>query len=120
MLVKLRQIANQKLPKELQKKTQAPETEEEAKVDPTVGQVDDVEVNLATEHLDFLKLQLQEIGKLCLYQQKLEGRAIDMANLDLTPTAEELEEMKKEPAYGQPVKFYMEDGCTSATQFWIL
>ena len=31
----------------------------------------------------------------------IEGRAIDMADFDLTPTAEELEAMKNEPAYGR-------------------
>lgn len=41
------------------------------------------------------------------------GRAIDMADFDLTPTAEEKAAMEKEPAYGQPIKFYMSDGCTS-------
>ena len=43
---------------------------------------------------------------------EIEGRAIDMANFDLTPTAEELEAMKKEPAYGRPIHYYMSDGCT--------
>ena len=42
-----------------------------------------------------------------------EGRAIDYGNVDLTPTAEELEAMKKEPAYGKPVRYWMSDGCTS-------
>ena len=32
---------------------------------------------------------------------------------DKTPTAEEKAAMEKEPAYGQPVLFYMSDGCTS-------
>ena len=36
-----------------------------------------------------------------------------MANFDLTPTAEELEAMKKEPAYGRPIHYFMSDGCTS-------
>ena len=40
-----------------------------------------------------------------------EGRAIDYGNVDLTPTA--VEAMKKEPAYGKPVRYWMSDGCTS-------
>ncbi len=36
-----------------------------------------------------------------------------MADFDLTPTEEELEAMKKEPAYGQKVLYYMSDGCTA-------
>ena len=43
----------------------------------------------------------------------IEGRAIDMANFDLTPTPEELEAMKNEPAYGRTIKYFMSDGCTS-------
>lgn len=42
-----------------------------------------------------------------------EGRAIDMANFDLTPTAEEKAAMEAEPAYGTPVKYYMNVGCSS-------
>jgi len=44
---------------------------------------------------------------------KMDGRAIDMADFDLTPTAEELAAMQAEPAYGQPILYYMSDGCTS-------
>lgn len=43
----------------------------------------------------------------------MDGRAIDMANFNLTPTEEELEAMKNEPAYGQKILYYMSDGCTS-------
>lgn len=43
----------------------------------------------------------------------MEGRAIDMADFDLTPTAEEKAAMEQEPAYGQPILYYMADGCTS-------
>ena len=44
---------------------------------------------------------------------EVDGRAIDMADIDLTPTAEEKAAMEAEPAYGQPVKYYMSDGCTA-------
>ena len=43
----------------------------------------------------------------------MEGRAIDMADFDLTPTEEEKKAMESEPAYGEAVLYYMSDGCTS-------
>ncbi|MBP1581095.1 MAG: ABC transporter substrate-binding protein [Oscillospiraceae bacterium] len=41
------------------------------------------------------------------------GRAEEMLDFDLTPTAEEKAAMEKEPAYGSTVMYYMADGCTS-------
>lgn len=40
-------------------------------------------------------------------------RAIGMADLDLTPTADELAAMQAEPAYGEKILYYMMDACNS-------
>ena len=81
----------------------------------TMGQDVDVEVNQdnATEHLNSYEASTTGKWEAMFVPIEMEGRAIDMANFDLTPTAEELEAMKSEPAYGQKVLYYMSDGCTS-------
>ena len=78
-----------------------------------VGTVEDVEVNEASEHLDAAEASASGNWEALFVPIDIEGRAIDMANVDLTPTAEELEAMKKEPAYGRPIHCFMSDGCTS-------
>lgn len=78
-----------------------------------VGTVEDVEVNEASEHLDAAEASASGNWEALFVPIEIEGRAIDMANVDLTPTAEELEAMKKEPAYGRPIHYFMSDGCTS-------
>ena len=78
-----------------------------------VGTVEDVEVNEASEHLDAAEASASGNWEALFVPIDIEGRAIDMANVDLTPTAEELEAMKKEPAYGRPIHYIMSDGCTS-------
>ena len=78
-----------------------------------VGTVEDVEVNVASEHLDAAEASASGNWEALFVPIDIEGRAIDMANVDLTPTAEELEAMKKEPAYGRPIHYFMSDGCTS-------
>ena len=78
-----------------------------------VGTVEDVEVNEASEHLDAAEASASSNWEALFVPIDSEGRAIDMANVDLTPTAEELEAMKKEPAYGRPIHYFMSDGCTS-------
>ncbi len=78
-----------------------------------VGTVEDVEVNEASEHMDAAEAFAAGEWESLFVPIEIEGRAIDMANFDLTPTAEELEAMKKEPAYGRTIKYYMSDGCTS-------
>ena len=78
-----------------------------------VGTVEDVEVNEASEHLDAAEASASGNSEALFVPIDIEGRAIDMANVDLTPTAEELEAMKKEPAYGRPIHYFMSDGCTS-------
>lgn len=78
-----------------------------------VGTVEDVEVNEASEHLDAAEASASGNWEALFVPKDIEGRAIDMANVDLTPTAEELEAMKKEPAYGRPIHYFMSDGCTS-------
>ena len=78
-----------------------------------VGTVEDVEVNEASEHLDAAEASASGNWEALFVPIEIEGRAIDMANVDLTPTAEELEAMKKEPAYGRTIHYFMSDGCTS-------
>ena len=78
-----------------------------------VGTVEDVEVNEASEHLDAAEASASGNWEALFVPIDIEGRAIDMANVDLTPTAEELEAMKKEPAYGRTIPYFMSDGCTS-------
>lgn len=72
-----------------------------------------VEVNRSDVHMDSFEASTSGKWEAMFTPVDLDGRAIDMANFDLTPTADELAAMKAEPAYGQPVKFYMSDGCTS-------
>ena len=73
----------------------------------------EVEVNLAEEHMDAAEAFDAGQWEALFTPVDIEGRPIDMLNFDLTPTAEEKAAMEKEPAYGQPVKYYMSDGCTS-------
>ena len=78
-----------------------------------VGTVDNVEVNKADEHMDAAEASASGKWESLFVPLNIEGRAIDMANFDLTPTPEELEAMKTEPAYGRTIKYFMSDGCTS-------
>ena len=73
----------------------------------------EVEVNVSDVHMDCVEAFETGNWEALFTPVDMEGRAIDMANFDLTPTKEELEAMKNEPAYGQPVLYYMSDGCTS-------
>ena len=78
-----------------------------------VGTVENVEVNVAETHLDAAEASASGNWEALFVPIDIEGRAIDMANFDLTPTAEEMETMKKEPAYGRTIHYFMSDGCTS-------
>ena len=80
---------------------------------PTQGQVEDVEVNVSDTHMNSYEASTSGNWEAMFTPIKMDGRAIDMANVDLTPTAEELAAMQAEPAYGQPILYYMSDGCTS-------
>ena len=73
----------------------------------------DVEVNISDVHMDAAEASASGNWEALFTPVEIDGRAIDMANMDLTPTAEELAAMEAEPAYGQPVLYYMSDGCTS-------
>ena len=73
----------------------------------------DVEVNVSDVHMDCKEAFDSGNWEALFTPVDIPERAIDMANFDLTPTAEEKAAMEKEPAYGQPVLFYMSDGCTS-------
>lgn len=78
-----------------------------------IGTVEDVEVNEASEHMDAAEASASGNWEALFVPVQIEGRAIEMTDFDLTPTAEELEAMKNEPAYGRPIVYLMSDGCTS-------
>ena len=73
----------------------------------------EVEVNVSDVHMDCVEAFDSGNWEALFTPVDIEGRAIDMANFDLTPTAEEKAAMEAEPFYGNPVQFYMSDGCTS-------
>lgn len=73
----------------------------------------EVEVNVTDVHMDSFEASTSGNWEAMFTPVDVEGRAIDLLNFDLTPTAEEKAAMEKEPAYGKPVRFYMESGCTS-------
>ena len=73
----------------------------------------EVEVNLSDVHMDAAEAFAAGQWEALFTPVDVEGRPIDMLDFDLTPTEEELEAMKNEPAYGQPVIYMMSDGCTS-------
>lgn len=83
------------------------------KVDATVGQDGEVEVRKATKHMNSYEASTSGNWEAMFVPTDEPSRAIDMANADLTPTAEELAAMQKEPAWGQDVLYYMNDGCTA-------
>ncbi len=73
----------------------------------------EVEVNVSDVHMDAEEASASGNWEALFTPVEIEGRAIDMADFDLTPTEEEKAAMEAEPAYGQPVLYYMSDGCTS-------
>ncbi len=73
----------------------------------------EVEVNVSDVHMDAADASAAGRWEALFTPIDVEGRAIDMANFDLTPTEEELEAMKNEPAYGRAINYFMSDGCTS-------
>jgi len=73
----------------------------------------EVEVNVSDVHMDCKEAFESGNWEALFTPVEMPERAIDMANFDLTPTADEKAAMEAEPAYGQPVLFYMSDGCTS-------
>ena len=95
------------------KKSIAGDTNNDGQVD--MGTEEDVEVDKenTNEHLDSFEASTSGKWEAMFTPVEMEGRAIDMADFDLTPTKEELEAMKKEPAYGRKVLYYMADGCTA-------
>ena len=78
-----------------------------------VGTVEDVEVNTASAHLDAVEASASGNWEALFVPIEVEGRAIQLTDFDLTPTDEELEDMKKEPAYGRTIHYFMSDGCTA-------
>lgn len=73
----------------------------------------EVDVNVSDVHMNAEDASASGNWEALFTPIEVDGRAIDMADIDLTPTAEEKAAMEAEPAYGQPVKYYMSDGCTA-------
>ena len=73
----------------------------------------EVEVNVSDVHMDAAEAFAAGQWEALFTPVEIEGRGIDLSNVDLTPTAEEKAAMEKEPAYGQPIIYMMSDGCTS-------
>lgn len=73
----------------------------------------EVDVNVSDVHMNASDASASGNWEALFTPIEVDGRAIDMADIDLTPTAEEKAAMEAEPAYGQPVKYYMSDGCTA-------
>ena len=65
----------------------------------------EVEVNVSDVHMDCVEAFDSGNWEALFTPVEIAERAIDMANFDLTPTAEEKAAMEKEPAYGKPVQF---------------
>ena len=80
----------------------------------TVGQAGvEVEVNEVDVHMDSAEAFAAGQWEALFTPVEIEGRAVEMLDFDLTPTAEEQAAMEAEPFYGQTVQFYMSNGCTS-------
>ena len=80
----------------------------------TVGQAGvEVEVNEVETHMDSAEAFAAGQWEALFAPVEIEGRAVEMLDFDLTPTAEEQAAMEAEPFYGQTVQFYMSNGCTS-------
>ena len=73
----------------------------------------EVDVNVSDVHMNAADASASGNWEALFTPIEVDGRATDMADIDLTPTAEEKAAMEAEPAYGQPVKYYMSDGCTA-------
>ena len=80
-----------------------------------VGVAENVEVNRSDVHLDAVDASATGNWEGIFTPFEMEGRASDYANFDLTPTAEELEAMKAEPAYGETIIYMDMGGCSSST-----
>ena len=80
-----------------------------------VGVAENVEVNRSAVHLDAAEASATGNWEGIFTPFEMEGRASDYANFDLTPTAEELEAMKAEPAYGETIIYMDMGGCSSST-----
>ena len=89
----------------------AGDTNNDGQID--MGTEENVEVNKTDEHLDSYEASTSGKWEAMFTPIDMKGRAIDMKDFDLTPTADEKAAMEKEPAYGKPVLYYMADGCTS-------
>lgn len=91
----------------------AGDTNNDGQIDMGTEEDVDVDQSKAAEHMNSYEASTSGNWEAMFTPIEMEGRAIDMADFDLTPTAEEKAAMEKEPAYGQNVLYYMADGCTA-------
>ncbi len=77
------------------------------------GEDDTAVAETTTDHMNSWEASTSGQWEKMFIPRDIEGRAEEMLDFDLTPTAEEKAAMEKEPAYGKPVMYYMADGCTS-------
>ena len=73
----------------------------------------EVEVNVSDVHMDAEEASASGNWEALFTPVEIEGRALDLADFYLTAAEEEEAAMEAEPAYGQPVLYYMSDGCTA-------
>ncbi len=80
-----------------------------------VGVAENVEVHRTAVHEDAVEACKTGNWEAIFTPFEVEGRAAHLQDLDLTPTAEELEAMKAEPAYGKTILYMDMGGCSSGT-----
>ena len=76
---------------------------------------DNVEVNEADVHMDAVEASASGNWEAMFVPYEVEGRGSELLNADISPTPEELEAMKNEPAYGQTIYYQLLEGCSSGT-----
>ena len=72
------------------------DTNNDGQIDMGVDENVEVKQENASEHMDSFEASTSGKWEAMFTPVDMEGRAIDMADFDLTPTEEELEAMKKE------------------------
>lgn len=85
----------------------------EGYVPPTYTNAQDAGSVAASKHKNSWEVAATDDWADMFVPVSMNGRAEEMLDFDLTPTAEEKAAMEKEPAYGKTFNYYMADGCTS-------
>lgn len=80
----------------------------------------DVEVNATDVHMNSWEASSSGNWEAMFTPLEMDGRAIDYADFDLTPTAEEQAAMEQEPAYGTTINYFYGEGCCSGPHIALL